>query len=79
MIVLTEAICVVFSGIISIPGAGGGLILGGFIIKRFQMSVSTILKWQTIFNVLTLTTIFMFFINCNPLDFAGINTPYINR
>ena len=59
-----------------IPGAVGGLLAGGFIIKRWKLELKGILKVFTGFNILLLITTTMFFLRCEPIAFSGVNVPY---
>ena len=65
-------------GMAIIPGAVGGLLAGGFIIKRWELELKGILKVFTGFNILLLITTTMFFLRCEPISFKGVNVPYEN-
>ena len=64
------------AAVIGIPSAGVGTILGGWIVKRFNMSCDQILsfcKWTTLLGILVLPA---FLVPCDNVTYPGINAPY---
>ncbi|EDV28793.1 uncharacterized protein TRIADDRAFT_11246, partial [Trichoplax adhaerens] len=63
------------SGIIVVPGAGGGMILGGVLMKYFRMSGLSASKFNFVFGFLSCVSVLAFLIGCDTVPFAGANTP----
>ncbi|CAH1775815.1 unnamed protein product, partial [Owenia fusiformis] len=67
----------IFGGL-AIPGAAGGTILGGYLIKKFSMNCSAIIKMQAIGAFLSLLITPLFFLVCGTPDLAGLTVEYAN-
>ncbi|CAH1775814.1 unnamed protein product [Owenia fusiformis] len=67
----------IFGGL-AIPGAAGGTILGGYLIKKFSMNCCTILKMQAIGAFLSLLITPLFFLVCGSPDLVGLTVDYVN-
>ncbi|CAH1772289.1 unnamed protein product [Owenia fusiformis] len=65
-------------GIIAVPGGAGGTIFGGYIIKRFNMTCTQMVKLQFLLAVLSMCMAPLFFAKCDELPFVGVNRPYNN-
>ncbi|KAG1686601.1 Solute carrier organic anion transporter family member 4C1 [Nymphon striatum] len=65
-------------GLITVLGAGSGMIMGGYLIKRLKLQCRGILKFCCIGSGVSLTLLFVFAIRCNTPSFAGVNIPYTN-
>lgn len=58
------------------PAGGGGTFLGGYLIKRFNLSCSGILKFCLFTTAACIAFTLCFALNCPNLDFAGLTVPY---
>ena len=57
-----------------------GIILGGYLVKRFKIDPKGASKMAIICNILCTIGIFsLIFLGCNNAKMAGINQPYFNR
>ncbi|XP_013386910.1 solute carrier organic anion transporter family member 4A1-like [Lingula anatina] len=65
-------------GAVAIPGAVGGTVAGGIVIKRYRMTCKTILKTNFFLVFISLLFVPVFFLQCPNLEFAGITTGYHN-
>lgn len=64
------------SGLVTVPAGGGGTFLGGYLIKRFNLSCSGILKFCLLATTACIAFTLCFALNCPNLDFAGLTVPY---
>lgn len=65
----------IMTGIIVVPGAAGGALFGGWVIKRWKMGVPAMAKTTTLFSVLTCLLLCGLFLKCPTQSVTGINTP----
>lgn len=73
---LTPIWSAMLMGIIVVPAGGGGSFLGGYIIKKLDLTCSGIIKlclFATMGGTVFLTC---FFLTCPNLAFAGVTAPY---
>lgn len=63
-------------GIITVPAGGGGTFLGGYLVKKFNLNCSGILKMCLISTVIGAFFTVCFFITCPNLTFAGVTSTY---
>lgn len=82
-ILITNCICIIikissFTGLVTVPAGGGGTFLGGYLIKRFNLSCSGILKFCLFTTAACIAFTLCFVLNCPNLDFAGLTVPYRN-
>ncbi|XP_050408141.1 solute carrier organic anion transporter family member 4A1 isoform X2 [Patella vulgata] len=63
-------------GLALIPAGGGGTLLGGFLVKKFNWRVSTIIKFCLLSTCISIPFGFVFFMYCDNIPFAGINIKY---
>ncbi|XP_035695977.1 solute carrier organic anion transporter family member 4A1-like [Branchiostoma floridae] len=66
-------------GLVSIPGATIGTLLGGYLVKRFELQVRGIVKMCTVLTLMTKVSLLMFLITCDDVSMVGVNTAYHNR
>ncbi|KFM77806.1 Solute carrier organic anion transporter family member 4A1, partial [Stegodyphus mimosarum] len=66
-------------GTVTIPGAGGGNLLGGYIVKRFKMKCANIIRICIIFSLICLAFSFIFVLHCPDANFSGVNKNVPNR
>ncbi|GFR75414.1 solute carrier organic anion transporter family member [Elysia marginata] len=68
-----------FTGGIGIPGAVIGILMGGYILKRMQLSPKGAIQFVLLLNTAALCGFsFFFFMGCDNLKIAGANFPYFN-
>ena len=67
---------VCYAGIMVVPAACGGMFIGGYIVKRFNLKVRGILKLVIGLSVLVLASSFVFLVRCKNVDFAGVSVTY---
>lgn len=67
-----------FLGLVTVPAGGGGTFLGGYLIKRFNLSCSGILKFCLSTTAACIIFTLCFALNCPNIDFAGLTVPYQN-
>jgi organic anion transporter 4A len=64
------------SGLVAVPGAGGGTLLGGYLIKRFDMKLPAIIRLCWISTLLAGLSTVVFVFNCDDVEIAGVTVPY---
>lgn len=70
----------IFTGSIAIPGACIGIIVGGYILKRFQLKPKGAVQFVLASNVVCLACYAMlFFLGCDNVKMAGTTIPYHNQ
>lgn len=72
---LTPGFASILTGIIVVPGAAGGALFGGWMIKRFKMSVSTMTKAAAGFSTVSTLLLFCLLLRCPTQKVSGINFP----
>ncbi|EDV28795.1 uncharacterized protein TRIADDRAFT_20303 [Trichoplax adhaerens] len=73
---LTSSVSSIITGLIVVPGAGGGMILGGYIVKRFGFNGATSAKFNTVLSVVGTIACTLFALSCPTAKFAGVNIAY---
>ncbi|XP_054743185.1 solute carrier organic anion transporter family member 4A1 [Anastrepha obliqua] len=63
-------------GLITVPAGGGGTFLGGYLIKKWNLTCSQIIKMCLIMTMISACFTSCFLLSCPNLDFAGVTTPY---
>lgn len=63
-------------GVITVPAGGGGTFLGGWLVKRWQLACSGIIKLCVAATVIAAAFTFSFVLSCDDYPFAGITVPY---
>lgn len=63
-------------GIITVPAGGGGTFLGGYLVKRFNLHCSGIIKMCLISTIIGTFFTICFFVTCPNLTFAGVTATY---
>ncbi|XP_016905153.1 solute carrier organic anion transporter family member 4A1 isoform X2 [Apis cerana] len=66
-------------GLVTVPAGGGGTFLGGYLIKRFNLPCSGILKFCLLATASCIAFTLCFVLNCPNLNFAGVTIPYSNQ
>lgn len=68
-----------FAGGIAIPGACFGIFLGGYILKRLQLSPKGAIQTVLFFNILCMGLYTaLYFLGCENVRMAGTTLPYAN-
>lgn len=65
-----------FPGIITVPAGGGGTYLGGYLVKKYHLKCSGIIKLCVYATVVAVFFTVSFFISCPNVAFAGVNRNY---
>ncbi|XP_012943551.1 solute carrier organic anion transporter family member 4A1 [Aplysia californica] len=65
-----------FMGVITVPGAGGGMLLGGYVVKKLQLRCAGIIKLCGLVTGLSLLLAPSFLTRCPDVVFAGVSEPY---
>lgn len=68
-----------YLGIVIIAAGSGGMVFGGYIVKRFNMQVKDILKLSTCLTAIGMVFCLVLVPNCNNAPFAGVNIDYKYR
>lgn len=63
-------------GLITVPAGGGGTFLGGYLVKKLNLSCSGIIKFCLIATIFAAAFTICFFLSCPNLTFAGVTSPY---
>ncbi|KAL9707124.1 hypothetical protein quinque_010642 [Culex quinquefasciatus] len=63
-------------GIITVPAGGGGTFLGGYLVKKLNLSCSGIIRFCLFATVFAALFTVCFFLSCPNLTFAGVTAPY---
>ena len=68
-----------YTGLVVVPGGCGGMLFGGYLIKRMNWTCDKIIK--ACFIIASLATLWTagFFLGCPNRAYAGVTDPYINR
>uniref|UniRef100_A0A2K5Z7G3 Solute carrier organic anion transporter family member 6A1 n=1 Tax=Mandrillus leucophaeus TaxID=9568 RepID=A0A2K5Z7G3_MANLE len=74
---LTPPVATILAGLVLIPGGALGQLLGGIIASTLEMSCKALMRFIMATSVISLILLmFITFVRCNPLQFAGINEDY---
>ena len=74
---VNDSMANIYTGGIAIPGACFGIIIGGFIVKRFKIDPKGASIMASICNVFCLVGIVsLIFLGCPNIKMAGTTTPY---
>lgn len=60
-------------GLVTVPGAGGGTFIGGYLVKRLKLKCSGIIKMCIIYSAICLCFGLVFIIYCPNTKFFGLN------
>lgn len=63
-------------GVITVPAGGGGTFLGGYLVKKFNLSCSGIIRMCLVSTIFGAMFTVCFFISCPNLQFAGVTSTY---
>ena len=65
-----------FIGIIAVPAGLVGLLLGGYIVKRFDLKMRGILRLVIGIHAMLMFLVLVFLLRCENVDFAGVSVTY---
>lgn len=63
----------------TVPGAGGGMLLGGLLVKKLKLKVRGIIRMDLIVAIIALIFGCLFFIQCPKMQMAGVTSEYITK
>ncbi|XP_003421844.3 solute carrier organic anion transporter family member 4A1 isoform X2 [Loxodonta africana] len=63
-------------GYLVVPSAGGGTFLGGFLVNKFKLRGSAMVKFCGLCTLTSLLAFFMFFLHCPNVPMAGVTATY---
>ena len=75
----TSSNAALYTGFIVIPGAAGGIFLGGYLPKRFNWNCSTTLKGASVMAFIATLTVLTSLIGCDSRTVVGTDENYFNR
>ncbi|VDP05701.1 unnamed protein product [Soboliphyme baturini] len=74
---LSKSDASIFTGSVAIPGACVGTFIGGWVLKKYRLSVNSIAKYIITVNTVAIILLgIFFFIGCDNPDVAGVVVPY---
>ena len=73
---VTASNAALYTGFIVVPGAGGGIFLGGYLLNRFKWNCQTTIKFSMVFSLLAFGATAAIFIGCDTKRIAGVTVPY---
>lgn len=65
-----------YVGFALIPAGCGGMLLGGYLVKRFDLQVIGKLRLALVLSMLCVVSCLAFLVHCDDLPFAGVNLLY---
>ncbi|KAM7352109.1 organic anion transporting polypeptide 26F isoform 1-T1 [Cochliomyia hominivorax] len=65
-------------GLITVPAGGGGTFLGGYLVKKFNLNCSGIIRMCLMVTIIATAFTSCFLLSCPNLQFAGVTTAYEN-
>ncbi|XP_021367866.1 solute carrier organic anion transporter family member 4A1-like [Mizuhopecten yessoensis] len=76
---LPAALASFIMGIITVPGAGGGMFLGGYLVKKLKLKCKGIIRMNLISAVAAAVMGCLFLIGCPSQHIAGVTTEYTSH
>ncbi|XP_052040487.1 solute carrier organic anion transporter family member 4A1 isoform X2 [Apodemus sylvaticus] len=64
-------------GYLVVPAGGGGTLLGGFLVNKFKLRGSGIIRFCLFCTLTSLLAFFVFLIHCPNVHMAGVTTGYV--
>ena len=68
-----------YMGGVAVPGAAVGILLGGYLVRRFQWTCKECVKVTVLLSTISTLALFAFLIHCPNKDITGITKPHLNR
>jgi len=69
---------ILFSGAVTVPAGGGGTFLGGYLVKKLNLSCAGIIKLCMTTAAIAACFTLTFFLHCPNVSMAGVTTEYHN-
>ena len=77
---VNNSVANIYTGGVAIPGACVGIVLGGYLVKRFKIDPKGASKMAIICNILCTIGIFsLIFLGCDNVRMAGTNKSYNSK
>eukprot|EP00300_Choanocystis_sp_HF-7_P033105 c45399_g1_i1.p1 GENE.c45399_g1_i1~~c45399_g1_i1.p1 ORF type:complete len:721 (-),score=153.61 c45399_g1_i1:97-2259(-) len=76
---LTDSAAGSITGLVVIPGAAGGILLGGYLMKHFRLSVEQTARLCVFSSILAALMSTSMLIGCSELQLAGVTAQYHNN
>ncbi|CAG0922011.1 unnamed protein product [Notodromas monacha] len=73
---LTAGLAAMIVGVVAVPGAGGGTLLGGYLIKHYDMKLPAIMKMCCVSTFLAGLSTLIFVFSCDDVGIAGVTAAY---
>ncbi|KAJ8670806.1 hypothetical protein QAD02_002065 [Eretmocerus hayati] len=73
---ISASLAALLMGVVTVPAGGGGTFLGGYLVKRWDLACSGILKFCIAATTLCLVFTVCFTLSCPNQEFAGLTSPY---
>uniref|UniRef100_A0A1A9ZVS2 Solute carrier organic anion transporter family member n=1 Tax=Glossina pallidipes TaxID=7398 RepID=A0A1A9ZVS2_GLOPL len=73
---ISPVLSALIMGLITIPTGGGGTFLGGYLVKKFDLSCGDIIRLCLIATTIATAFTSCFLLSCPNLDFAGVTIDY---
>ncbi|KAI9586202.1 hypothetical protein GQX74_002049 [Glossina fuscipes] len=73
---ISPVLSALIMGLITIPTGGGGTFLGGYLVKKFDLSCGNIIRLCLIATTIATAFTSCFLLSCPNLDFAGVTIDY---
>lgn len=74
---LTAGFSSILTGVIVVPGAAGGALFGGWLIKRLKLSARAISVMLVVSSVIATGLMFSLLLHCRSPDVVGISVPCV--
>ena len=75
---LTASHAAMLVGAVVVPAGAAGTLLGGFLLKKFNLNREGAIKLYMVCQLIILPLYFGFLFNCPTPSIAGVNVPYPN-
>lgn len=66
-------------GYLVVPAGGGGTLLGGFLVNRFKLRGSGVIRFCLLCTLISLLSFFVFLTHCPNVPMAGVTASYHGR
>ena len=75
-IVLSHNCDVIFEGLATVPPGAAGMLMGGYIVKRFNLKLHGILNFNIACNFIVFLSTATFLVRCDSIRLAGVINSY---
>lgn len=73
---VSSSVASFYTGLVVVPGAGGGIFLGGYLMKKYNWNCKKTLKMSMVFSFLAFAATVAIMIGCKSKQMYGVNVPY---